>query len=200
MATKKPPKRLVLLTPGAGSSSTHSSLLAIDSALVAAGTSTGVDMIVHRMDFPYRLAGRRTPDRAPVCIAAIVDTIGELMMIHSIKADQIVLGGRSMGGRMCSMAIAEGLAARALFCVSYPLHPPGRPDNLRVQHFPLINVATLFVSGTRDAFGTPDEFATHTRQISGPFTHEWLLGGDHGLAKCEAAAASLVAEWVIALR
>ncbi len=198
MPTTKTRKRLVLLTPGAGSSSTHSSLLAIDHALVAAGTQAGLDLVVHRMDFPYRLAGRRAPDRAPVCVAAINETIRELMILHSVEPDQIVLGGRSMGGRMCSLAIAEGLRARALFCVSYPLHPPGKPDNLRVQHFPQINVPTLFVSGTRDAFGTVDEFALHTPHIPGPFRHEWLQGGDHGLAKHEAAAASLVASWVTA--
>lgn len=191
-------KRVVLLTPGAGSSSTHSSLLAIEHALVAAGASANLDMIVHRMDFPYRLAGRRAPDRAPVCIAAIRDTVRELTTTYSVTSKEMVLGGRSMGGRMCSMAIAEGLPARALFCVSYPLHPPGKPDHLRVQHFPSIDVPTLFVSGTRDAFGTPEEFAEHTPTIRGPFTHEWLPGGDHSLAKHEVAAASLVAAWVIA--
>ena len=71
----------------------------------------------------------------------------------------VALGGRSFGGRMCSMAVAEGLPAAALVLIAYPLHPPGRADRLRVEHFPQISVPCLFVSGTRDPFGTPDEFA-----------------------------------------
>jgi uncharacterized protein len=184
-------RRLVLLTPGAGSSSTHSCLIAINGALMASGADAGVAMLVHRMDFPHKLA------RAPICIAAIRETVRELMDTHGFTPDEIVLGGRSMGGRMCSMAIAEGFSVGALFCVSYPLHPPTKPDRLRVAHFPQVNVDTLFISGTRDAFGSPAEFAEHTPALAGRFEHQWIDGGDHGLAKHESVVAATVAKWVI---
>jgi uncharacterized protein len=184
-------RRLVLLTPGAGSSSTHSSLMAIEGELMNAATETGIDLLVHRMDFPYKLA------RAPICVAAINKTIGELMDTHGFASSDVVLGGRSMGGRMCSIAIAEGLAAAGLFCVSYPLHPPAKPEQLRVAHFPQVSVETLFISGTRDAFGSPAEFAEHTPSLAGPFEHQWMEGGDHGLAKHESAVANAIATWVV---
>jgi uncharacterized protein len=184
-------RRLVLLTPGAGSSSTHSSLVAIDDELMNAAAGAGVEMLVHRMDFPYKLA------RAPICVAAIRETVSALMDSHGFSADEVVLGGRSMGGRMCSIAIAEGFNVGALFCVSYPLHPPDKPDQLRVAHFPQVNVDTLFISGTRDAFGSPAEFAEHTPMLAGSFEHQWIEGGDHGLAKHESVVAAAVATWVI---
>ena len=111
-----------------------------------------------RADFPYRRAGRKAPDRAPVLMASIRETLAEL------PADEpLVMGGRSMGGRMCSMVAAgvDGLPPpanlRGLVLISYPLHPPGQPAKLRVDHLPAIRVPTLFISGTNDAFGKPDE-------------------------------------------
>jgi predicted alpha/beta-hydrolase family hydrolase len=108
---------------------------------------------------------------------------------------ELALGGRSMGGRMCSMAVAGGLPAAALVLVSYPLHPPGRTERLRTEHFPALAVPCLFVSGTRDAFGSPGELEEATRAIRGPVTHVWLEGGDHGLRRREARAAEAVAAW-----
>ena len=93
---------------------------------------------------------------------------------RGIDPGALALGGRSMGGRMCSLAVAQGLPAAALVLVAYPLHPPGRPDRLRVEHLPAIDVPCLFVSGTRDPFGTPDELTAHTAAIAGPVTHEWV--------------------------
>ena len=84
-----------------------------------------------------------------------------------------------MGGRMCSMAVAEGLPAAGLALFSYPLHPPGKPDKLRVEHFGAIDVPTLFVSGDRDPFGTPEEFANHLGAIPGSVTVHWLEGQGH---------------------
>lgn len=102
-----------------------------------------------------------------------------------------------MGGRVGSVAVAEGLPAAGLVLVSYPLHPPGRPDRLRIEHFPSISVPCLFVSGTRDAFGTPRELETHTANIAAPVTHEWLAGG-HALSGSDEKVASVVAAWITA--
>ena len=100
-----------------------------------------------RMDFPFRKAGKRAPDRAPVAVAAVVDEAAALVASAGVDADRLVLGGRSFGGRMCSLAVAEGLPAAGLVLLSYPLHPPGKPDKLRVEHFGSIEVPCLFVSG-----------------------------------------------------
>jgi hypothetical protein len=101
-----------------------------------------------------------------------------------------------MGGRMASMAVAEGLPAAALVLISYPLHPPGRPERRRTDHLGSIKVPCLFVSGTRDAFGTPEELEAATALIPGPVTHVWIEGGDHGLRRRDADAASTVAAWL----
>ena len=112
-----------------------------------------------RMDFPARKAGRRAPDRPPVAIAAVRDEAGRPGRRRPASSpDRLVLGGRSFGGRMCSMAVAEGLPAAGLVLLSYPLHPPGQPDRLRVEHLGALDLPCLFVSGERDPFGSPDEF------------------------------------------
>ena len=178
----------VLLFPGAGSSADHPSLLAIADALAPTPCV--------RADFPYRKAGRRAPDRAPVLLQAVRDEAAQL-------AGPLVLGGRSMGGRMCSMAVADEeqpLAAIGLVLVSYPLHPPGKPEKLRVEHFPRLHVPCLFVSGTKDTFGTPDELTHWTATIPGPVTHHWVQGKGHDLKGADAEIAAVVATWVADLR
>ena len=178
----------LLLFPGAGSSSTHSSLLAIEAAVAP--------MHVTRADFAYRKAGRKAPDRTPVLLQAVRDEAAPLL------ADGLVLGGRSMGGRMCSMVVADAddpLPARGLVLISYPLHPPGKPDSLRVEHLPRITVPCLFIHGTRDAFGTPEQLLHWTATIPGAVTHHWLEGRAHDLKGCDAVIASTVAEWISAL-
>ena len=186
---------VVLITPGAGTDASHTSLVAIEVAI----DKRADDAFVRRVDFPYRLAGRRSPDRAPVLIAAVVAAVEQLADDAGVGVEDVVIGGRSMGGRMCSMAIAEGLRVRALFCVSYPLHPPGKPDRLRVEHFPGIAVPTLFVSGTRDSFGTREEFERETPALGGRFEQHWIEGGDHSLSRKADIAAAFVADWIEAL-
>ncbi|MDQ1373669.1 MAG: uncharacterized protein QOJ09_1007, partial [Actinomycetota bacterium] len=150
------------------------------------------------MDFPYRIAGRRAPDRAPVLIKAVVDGAAALAERSGVPPARIALGGRSMGGRMCSMAVADGLPAAALVLVSYPLHPPGKSDKLRTEHFPALDVPCLFVSGTRDAFATVEELEAATAAIPGPVTHEWLEGGSHGLRGHDGRVADVVRRWISA--
>ena len=181
-----------LLFPGAGSSAASPSLVAIEAALAP--------MPVQRADFPYRREGRRAPDRAPKLLACVVEEAALLAESASVKPDRIVLGGRSMGGRICSMGVADGLPAAALVLISYPLHPPGRPDRLRIEHLPALQVPCLFVSGTRDAFGTPEELERHTAVIPGPVTHQWIDGKGHDLKGCDERIAETVAEWVGSLR
>jgi predicted alpha/beta-hydrolase family hydrolase len=182
----------LVLTPGASAGRDQPSLVAIDAAL-----SPGVR--VERIDFPYHLAGRRAPDRPPVLIATVVAAADALAADLGVDATRIALGGRSMGGRMCSMAVAEGLPAAGLVLISYPLHPPGKPDRPRTEHLGSLDVPCLFVSGTRDAFGSPDELEAATAAIPGNVTHIWIDGGNHGLTGKDAQVASTVRSWVSAL-
>jgi predicted alpha/beta-hydrolase family hydrolase len=183
--------RAVLLAPGAGASRDHSALVAIEKALEP--------VVTRRMDFPYRKAGRKSPDRPEVLVAAVREEAAALASETGLAPDRLVLGGRSLGGRMCSMAVAEGLPALGLALVSYPLHPPGRPGQLRTDHFERLGVPCLFVSGTRDAFGTVDELEGATGLVAGPVTTVWLEGGDHGLRRRDDEVAEAVRGWVLAL-
>lgn len=196
--------RGLVLFPGAGSSADHSSLLAIESALTP--------LPVMRVDFPYRLAGRRAPDRAPVLVRAVRDAVQLACERWSCTSDELVIGGRSMGGRMCSMAAAgfdgngrspqpaeEPLGVAAVVCVSYPLHPPRQPATLRVEHLPHMNVPSLFVSGTRDEFATPEELQMHLAVMPlAPEVH-FIDGGRHDLRGKDDAVATIVARWLLHL-
>ena len=185
----------LLLAPGASAGREQPALVAIDHAVSQAGAGVAVE----RMDFPYRLAGRKAPDKAPVLMAAVREAAARLTADHGVAPERVAMGGRSMGGRICSMAAAEGLPCLALVLVSYPLHPPGRPDTLRVDHFPSLTMPCLFISGTRDAFATPVELEEHTAVIPGTVTHVWLDGGDHGLRGKDTQVASAAAIWLTAL-
>ncbi len=182
----------LLLAPGAGADRNQSALVAIDKAVSALG------VVVERMDFPYRKAGRRAPDRQPVLLRSVEEEAAALAERSRTSAGSMWLGGRSMGGRICSIAVAEGLPSRGLVLISYPLHPPGKPDRLRTEHFAGLAVPCLFVSGTRDSFGTPTELEEATAAIPGPVTHHWLEGRDHGMRGADADVAAIVAEWISA--
>jgi predicted alpha/beta-hydrolase family hydrolase len=96
------------------------------------------------------------------------------------------------------MAVADGLPAAGLVLVSYPLHPPGKPDRLRTEHFGALELRCMFVSGTRDAFGSRGELEASTETIPGPVTHVWIEGGDHGLRGKDSQVAGVVREWITA--
>ena len=178
----------LLLAPGAGSSREHPALVAVEEAVAP--------MPVSRMDFPYRKAGRKAPDRVPVLVAAVREEAAALVAAAGIPAERLALGGRSMGGRMCSMAVAEGLPAAALVLISYPLHPPGRPDKLRTDHLPALALPCLFVQGDRDPFGTPDELRSALAAVAGDVTCEWIAGGRHDLKGADGEIAAIVSAWL----
>jgi len=169
MSTKSKPGGL-LLAPGAGGDRDHRLLVTLEQQL---------DLPVKRFDFPYRKQGRRPPDRAPKLIAAMIEEAEVFADEAGIRPEEVALGGRSMGGRIASMAVAEGLPASALVMLSYPLHPVGKPDRLRVEHFPDIHVPILFCNGDRDPFGTPEEVNREVVTIAGPVEIQWLEGQRH---------------------
>lgn len=176
----------LLLTPGASATRDHPSLVAIDVALAAVG------VVVERIDLPSARPGPKVLDTIRQAAAALAERAG-------VAPDRVVLGGRSFGGRMCSVAVADGLPAAGLALVSYPLHPPGHPEKARTEHLPRLRVPCLFVSGTRDAFATPHELTDAALAVPGPVTHVWIEGGDHGLRGRDRAVAEAVRAWVVAL-
>lgn len=177
----------LLLTPGASATRDHPALVAIEAVLATEGVTTW------RIDLPRGA-------RADRHVAVIRQAANDLAAATGLPPGRIALGGRSMGGRMCSLAVAGGLPAAGLVLVSYPLHPPGRPGEQRAAHFSSIPVPCLFVSGTRDAFATPDELVAATARIAGPVSHVFLEGGDHGLRGRDAEVAAAVKGWVLDLR
>jgi predicted alpha/beta-hydrolase family hydrolase len=205
---RRRPDRAVLLAHGAGADRNAGPLVATAEALAAAGIPS------LRFDFPYRAVGRRAPDRPPVLLRAVRDAVADLTDRTGLPPDRLVLGGRSMGGRYCSLAVADPddpLPALGLLLQGYPLHPAGSPENLRVEHFPRLDVPVLFLSGDRDALAGKDDLEKWAGSIPGPVDFHWLAGGDHGFrvpksqgGKGEAAVLAEVADvsasWVAGLR
>ncbi len=157
---RQPPAGLIL-TPGASADRDHHTLVALEAGMA--------EIEVERLTL--------ATTSVPRAVAKVVAAVGQLAERLEVKTSQIAIGGRSFGGRSTSVAHAEGLAVHSLVLLSYPLHPPGKPDKLRVDHFGQINVPTLFVSGTKDPFGTPAEFDDHTGAIGGRVQQAWVAGG-----------------------
>jgi predicted alpha/beta-hydrolase family hydrolase len=130
-----------------------------------------------RFQFPYQEAGTRRPDRAPVLEATWLAVIGAV----SREGLKLVISGRSMGGRFGTIVASKGAPADGVVAFAYPLHAPGRPENPRAEHLPAITVPALFCSGTRDAFGTPEELQEVAALVPNSRLHV-LDGADHGFA------------------
>jgi predicted alpha/beta-hydrolase family hydrolase len=94
------------------------------------------------------------------------------------------------------MVVADGVKSAGLALISYPLHPPGKPDRLRIEHLPGITVPVLFVSGDRDPFGSPDELERAAAVIPGPVTHHWIPGGRHDLKGADGEICEVVTSWI----
>ena len=159
----------VVLAHGAGAAMDTPFMETIATGLAAAGVR------VVRFEFPYmarnRADGRRRPpDREPV----LRETWQRAM--DAQRADRLVIGGKSMGGRIASL-IADQAGVAGLVCLGYPFHPTGKPDRLRIEHLREIQTPTLILQGTRDAFGNPDEVATY--ELSQNIQLHWLDDGDH---------------------
>ncbi len=179
----------LVITPGASAGRNQSGLVAIDQAVTEKG------MTVARVEFPGQAAGRRRTDPPEVCMEIVRASATTLAKELSVPTRRIAVGGRSFGGRMCSLAVADGLEVSALVLVSYPLHPPGRPDRLRTEHFGSLGVPCLFVSGRRDAFAKPEQLERETALIPGEVTLVFV-NGDHSLRSSEAEVARVVAAYL----
>jgi uncharacterized protein len=149
----------LILTHGAGGNAQMALLVAL------AETFAGAGFAVLRADLPFRQMRRFGPPRPGDAARDRQGLSNALAAIKKIVPGRVFLGGQSYGGRQASMLLAEAPLADGLLLLSYPLHAPGRPDQPRTQHLPNLRVATLFVQGTRDPFGTIEEIESARKLI-----------------------------------
>ena len=157
-----------VLAHGAGADQSHPFMKRFGEGLASRGIETVT------FNFLYTERKKKAPDPAPVLentYRAVVKAVGEKCFI----------GGKSMGGRIASQIAASGTDVQGLIFLGYPLHPPGKPEQLRVAHWPKITAPLLFVQGERDAFGSPDEIQAQTKKLKAPFEIFPIAGGDHSL-------------------
>jgi predicted alpha/beta-hydrolase family hydrolase len=181
--------RTIVLAHGAGRGWDSPSLAAIAGGLARAGQR------VLRFEFPYMLrrreeGTRRPPDRQPVLLEtwrAVIDELGP---------DGLVIGGKSMGGRMASL-VADECGVAGLVCLGYPFHPPARPETTRTGHLAELATPTLIVQGDRDRFGTPEEVAGYL--LSESIEMYWMPDGDHDLVPRKKSGLTAEGNWAQAV-
>ena len=130
-----------------------------------------------RFNFAYRERRSSRPDQMPkltACFSAVVDRVRA-----ELHPRRLIIGGRSMGGRAGSMLASEGFACDGLLLLAYPLHPPGRPQQLRSAHLPAIKVPVLCINGTRDEFCTPSLMKKVLTTVQPTWRMHWIEGADH---------------------
>jgi predicted alpha/beta-hydrolase family hydrolase len=194
---------------GAGGHMGDAGMLRLASAASAAGFE------VVRFNFPYREAGSKRIDPMPVLKEAFARAVAKAMQEkkqekkQGKKPPRLVIGGRSMGGRVASMMAAEGFACDGLLLAAYPLHPAGQPEKLRDAHLPQIRCRVLCLNGTRDALCRRDLMDAALKQVSVPWTMHWIEGADHSFrvlkssgrtdADVDAEVSDAAARWLDAL-
>jgi uncharacterized protein len=191
---------VLALGHGAGGDRRTGLLVRLANALAEGGRR----VLLH--NFPYTEARRRVPDK-PAVLEATVSAVATYAR-QALGASRLVLGGKSMGGRIASQAVAQGLPAEGLVFLGYPLHPPGRYDTLRDRHLPAITAPMLFVQGTRDAFARADLLSTVLGGLGDRATLHSIEGGDHSFAvprrtgrapaQIEAEVAAAIVSWLAA--
>jgi uncharacterized protein len=178
----------LVLTHGAGGNCRMPLLVAAAEAFIAAGVS------VLRCDLPFR---QRRPTGPPSPAGAAADRAGLREAVEVLRRTvkgSVLLGGQSYGGRQATILAAdEPGIADALLLFSYPLHPPGKPERLRAEHFPRLAVPALFVSGTVDPFGSPAELRAAVRLIPAPTGVITVDGAGHDLRRGRFDLASIAA-------
>jgi uncharacterized protein len=181
-------ERGVVLTHGAGGNCDMPLLVAVATAFCA----TGCDVL--RCDLPFR---QRRPNGPPSPSSAAADREGLRLAVSALRAlgpPQIVLGGQSYGGRQATMLAAETQhLVAALLLFSYPLHPPGKPERLRTEHFPRLVTPCVFVQGTADPFGTPAELREAITEIPALTEMIQVAAAGHDLKRGRFDLAAIVA-------
>jgi len=176
--------RAVLLAHGAGADMTAPTLTTVTDALSAAGIPS------LRFRYPYRSAGKKAPDRPAVLLDATRRAVAELARRTKLPTERLVLGGRSMGGRYCSLVAGDAddpVSCLGLVLLGYPLHAAGKPEKERSDHFPRLDMPVLFVSGTRDSLAAKPALTKAARKVKGPRSFHWIESGDHGFKPLKAS-------------
>lgn len=173
-----------MYAPGAGSNINDPFSKYLASRLADAGASTV------RFQFPYMEAGKRRPDRPKL----LEETWNNVIDRIQSDAEKLVVGGRSMGGRISSQVVAQGTPVHALALFAYPLNPPYNRALSRDGHLPDIDVPTLFCSGTRDNFASPDDLIAAAAKMTNATVHE-LDGADHGFSVLKSSSRSRYDVW-----
>ncbi len=189
-----PPAGVVMLTHGAGGSRESPLLIRICDEWAGRG------WLAVRYNLPYR---RRRPKGPPSGSAAgDRDGIVEALTLARTLADgPVIAGGHSYGGRQTSMVVAENPELVELLTLfSYPLHPPGKPDRLRTEHFGAITVPTVFTHGTSDPFGSIEEVRAAARSIPGPVEILEITGARHDLGSKSLDVPALAVDAALRLR
>jgi uncharacterized protein len=171
----------VLLAPGAGGDLDADGLVALADVLADLGHP------VVRVNLPYREAGRRAAPRAERSVAPYRQLLAAAEAEVRTRRPWIV-GGKSYGGRVASLAVADGAEAEGLLFYGYPLHAPGKQDRLRVEHWPHIGVPCLFLQGDRDPFCELPLLQANLRRLPRRSTVHVVAGGDHSLRVTGAAS------------
>jgi predicted alpha/beta-hydrolase family hydrolase len=161
----------LVIAHGAGAGMDHPFLVGFSDAMNDESVAT------MRFNFPYMEAGRRSPDSAPAAVAAWRAAF-DVAIEHSGNLP-VFVGGKSYGGRIASMAVAEGMPAAGLVFLGYPLHPPGRQEKIRDEHLYAISLPMLFVQGTGDAFADPKLLARVLKKLGAKAELHSIEGGDH---------------------
>jgi predicted alpha/beta-hydrolase family hydrolase len=160
----------VVVAPGAGAGHDHPFLAGFTRALAGLGVAS------LRFDFVYRALGKKLPDRPPRAIAAWRAAVGAAA---DLSDGPLWACGKSFGGRMASVAVADGMQAAGLAYLGYPLHPPGKPEKLRDEHLYGIARPQLFLQGTKDPFAVPnDQLAGIVAKLTAARL-EWVEGARH---------------------
>ena len=154
----------------------------------------GIEVV--RFDFAYRSRGSRRPDPMPLLRERYETAVADAR--KNLGERPLIIGGRSMGGRVATMLAADGFACDARLLFAYPLHPAGQPEKLRDAHLPRIRVPVLCFNGTRDALCRRDLMERALLSVTAAWRMHWLEGADHSLKgdKVMAEIAAAVAAWL----
>jgi predicted alpha/beta-hydrolase family hydrolase len=163
----------IILAHGAGNDMSHPFLCYFHEALAEAG------LLSIKFNFPYTEQGRKVPDRPALLMPTWVAIANAVANDDNWRPRRLFLGGKSMGGRMALMAVAQGLPCDGLIFLGYPLHPPKQPDKIRTEHWPAIHCPTLFLEGTRDTLCNLELLKSLLPQLAGPSALKIIEGGDH---------------------
>ncbi|HUM16147.1 MAG TPA: alpha/beta fold hydrolase [Candidatus Nitrosotalea sp.] len=164
----------VILAHGAGAPQTSAFMVALAEGLARRGYHAVT------FNFLYTEQGRRLPDRTAGLESCFRDVVAAMRARPELAARRLLIGGKSMGGRMATHLAAQGLADLAgVVVLGYPLHPPGKPQQLRAEHLARIRQPLLVVQGSRDAFGTPDELRPFLASLGAAARIHVVDGGDH---------------------